>query len=108
MAQEGAIDLDKRHLEHLKDQKWRLNNLYQIVNDDGELVPFKMRPVQEKLYDEMHYLNIILKARRRGISEFIERFIFDTLNFNNNITACITAQDLDAAKMLLSEKVVYA
>lgn len=31
---------------HLSDVWWRLNNLYKIVNEDGELVTFRMRPAQ--------------------------------------------------------------
>jgi hypothetical protein len=60
-----------QELELLKDQKWRLNNLYFIVNEKSQKVQFKLRWHQQKLLDNLHALNIILKARQMGFSTFI-------------------------------------
>ena len=49
--------------EILADPRWRLNNLYYVLNEDGDKVQFRMRPEQENLYDNMWYKNLIFKAR---------------------------------------------
>ena len=52
----------------LSDKWWRMNNLYMIENEQGQLVRFRLRPAQELLFRTMWYLNIILKARQLGLS----------------------------------------
>lgn len=58
------------HLTDLKDilsDGWlRYSKLYSIVDKAGNKIPFIPNEAQEKLYREMWYLNIILKARQRG------------------------------------------
>ena len=51
---------------NLADPVWRLNNLYNIVNEDGELVKFKCRPIQEEFLNDMWFRNVILKSRQHG------------------------------------------
>ena len=73
-----AIDI------RLADREWRIENLYTVINEDGELVKFKLRPAQRKLLREMHYKNIILKARQLGFTTFICIFLLDYALFNKN------------------------
>lgn len=68
----------------LADREWRLENLYTVINEDGELVKFRLRPAQRKLLREMHYKNIILKARQLGFTTFICIFLLDYALFNRN------------------------
>ena len=68
----------------LVDREWRLENLYTVINEDGELVKFKLRPAQRKLLREMHHKNIILKARQLGFTTFICLFLLDYALFNRN------------------------
>lgn len=49
----------------LRDQKWRMRNLYKIKDKEGNIVDFQPNWAQEALY-ESHNLNIILKARQLG------------------------------------------
>ena len=58
-------------VKKMRRQRWRLNNLYQIVGESGEIIRFKMRYAQKLLYLGMHYLNLILKSRQPGITTFI-------------------------------------
>ncbi|KGA61328.1 terminase [Yersinia pseudotuberculosis] len=90
---------------HLSDVWWRLNNLYKIVNEDGELVTFRMRPAQRELFKNMHYRNIILKARQLGFSTGIDIYLLDQALFNNNLSCGIIAQDLPAAGEIFSTKI---
>lgn len=90
---------------HLSDVWWRLNNLYKIVNEDGELVTFRMRPAQRELFKNMHYRNIILKARQLGFSTGIDIYLLDQALFNKNLSCGIIAQDLPAAGEIFSTKI---
>lgn len=90
---------------HLSDVWWRLNNLYKIVNEEGELVTFRMRPAQRELFTNMHYRNIILKARQLGFSTGIDIYLLDQALFNKNLSCGIIAQDLPAAGEIFSTKI---
>lgn len=74
----GLENIDPR----LVDREWRLNNLYKVINEDGEVVQFKLRPAQRQLLREMHLKNIILKARQLGFTTFICIFLLDYALFN--------------------------
>lgn len=76
----GLESIDPR----LVDRVWRLNNLYTVINEEGELIKFKLRPSQMKLLQNMHYKNIILKARQLGFTTFICIFLLDYALFNKN------------------------
>lgn len=93
--------------KHLGDQKWRLNNLYKIKDKAGKVVTFKMNEAQEKLYDSMHYRNVILKARQLGFTTFIDIYILDVCLFNPTIRAGIIAHHVDDAKAIFEEKIKF-
>lgn len=83
-------------------RRWRLEHLYSITNKRGEIVPFRMNAAQRRLLDDLHYLNIILKARQLGFSTFIGLLALDCCIFNSNFSAGIVADTLDNAKGLLA------
>jgi len=91
----------------LRDRKWRLNNLYKIVDKHGEIVPFHLNPAQERLLANLHYLNIILKARQLGFSTFILLLALDCCLFNEHFSAGLIADTLDNSKTLL-DRVKFA
>ncbi len=97
-----------RVAKKLKDQRWRLGNLYEIVNEEGEVVQFKMRFAQKLLYLGMHYMNIVLKSRQHGITTFICLLFLDTCMFNSNTHACIIAHNKDDAKDFFTKKIMFA
>jgi hypothetical protein len=92
----------------LRRQRWRLNNLYKIVLEDGTVKTFKMRYAQKLLYLGMHYLNLILKSRQHGITTFICLLFLDTCLFNSNTHACIIAHNKDDAKDFFTKKILFA
>ncbi len=61
----------------LADDKTRLNSLYKITDKSGQVIPFRMNVEQELLFDEMHYLNLILKSRQVGGTTLISLFALD-------------------------------
>lgn len=90
---------------HLADPWWRLNHLYKVENEYGELVIFKMRPAQYALFRNMHNKNIILKARQLGFSTAIDIYLLDQALFSNNLKCGIVAQDRQASGEIFRTKI---
>ncbi|MGF1727063.1 terminase [Photobacterium nomapromontoriensis] len=89
----------------LSNKWWRLNNLYKVENEDGELVTFKLRPAQALLFKKMSHKNIVLKARQLGFSTAIDIYLLDEALFNRNIKCGIVAQDQGAAGEIFRTKI---
>lgn len=84
----------------LNDPYWRLNHLYYIIDKSGNKELFKLNWAQEKLYNEMWYCNLILKARQLGISTFVSLLFLDRCLFNSNQHAGIIAHTREDAEQL--------
>src|SRR4051794_6754263 len=83
------------------DRWWRLENLYWVQDEYGSVRKFKMRPAQKKLLEEMHFLNLILKARQMGFSTFILILALDCCIFNDHFAAGLIADTMKNAQNLL-------
>ena len=94
--------------ENMANQKWRLNNLYWIIDEKGQRVKFKPNLVQQILYKFLWYLTIILKSRQHGITTFCCIYFLDTVLFNSNIRAGIIAHNREDAQAFFKDKVKYA
>src|SRR5262245_53842445 len=96
-----------KELERFANREWRMDNLYRIVNETGQTVTFKRNEAQRALWGQLHYWNLILKARQRGISTFVAIIMLDACLFNSN-TNCglIDATLVDATKKL--DKIRFA
>jgi hypothetical protein len=92
----------------LGNQRWRLNNLYTIIDKNGHPVRFKMNWAQEELYEGMHYSNIALKARQLGVTTFICVYFLDTALFNSNLRLGIIADTLPNGSAIFREKLLYS
>ena len=101
--QPDPIDVLKAKLD---DPIWRLTSgkLYKIItkgndDDDGLIVDFLPNEAQLYLIDNLHYRNIILKARQLGFSTLICVLWLDTALFSKDPINCgIIAQDREAAE----------
>jgi hypothetical protein len=92
----------------LSDQKWRLNHLYTVINKQGQKVPFVLNYFQKFLFENLWYLNVILKARQLGMSTFIVIYLLDVCLFNSNRTAGIIDYTLDdAIEKLNKARIAY-
>jgi hypothetical protein len=92
----------------LSDPYWRLNNLYYIVDKRGKKILFKCNWAQEKLYHDVWYCNIILKARQLGMSTFVCLLFLDRCLFNDHMSAGIIAHTVeDAQHMFRRVKFAY-
>ncbi|HXI99193.1 MAG TPA: terminase, partial [Gemmatimonadaceae bacterium] len=103
----GAPEAYRQALDQFADWRWRLNNLYFITDKDGRKIPFRMNGAQEALFNEMHYMNVILKARQIGFTTFIQLFILDACVFNSNIRAGTIAHTLPDAQSIFRDKVRF-
>ncbi len=73
----------------LSDKRWRLDNLYLILNEDGKTVPLEMRQAQRKFLDHRKNRNFVPKARKLGLSTIIVLDNGDECIFNKNTRAGI-------------------
>lgn len=95
MSKEIILSTDR-----LSNAKWRINNLYHIVDKRGRKVNFNLNWAQQSLYDEMWYCNVILKARQLGISTFVCLLFLDRCLFNSNQSAGIIAHTVEDAQQI--------
>jgi hypothetical protein len=86
---------------------WRLNNLYQITDKKGRRVTFTMNSAQEALYRDMHRQNVILKARQRGFTTFIQLLMLDACVFRDDMRAGTIAHTLGDAQVIFRDKIRF-
>ena len=94
--------------KNLGDWKWRIRNLYWILNKIGQPEKFKPNEEQEEVIEDLHENNVVLKARQRGISTLAEILILDYALFEENKECGIVDATLpDAVKKLKKCKFAY-
>jgi len=89
------------------DWRWRLNNLYWIVDDEGNKIAFRPNEEQMQFMDELWTLNLILKARQLGFTTMIDLIGLDMAVFNDNQTCGVIAHNLDDARKIFRNKVKF-
>ena len=96
--------------EKLSDRKWRIGywKLYKIKNKDWIVVAFIPNSEQLHLIDNLHYKNLILKARQLGFSTLIQVLMLDQALFNNNIACWVIAHWLKESKSIFDNKIKFA
>lgn len=99
----ASTTLAEFNATYMKSKLWRLNNLYTVVNKDGEPVRFRMNLAQHIVYSRarMHPRVIILKSRQQGISTFWLVCYFDDGVFCPFLNIGMMAQGVDEASTLL-------
>lgn len=103
----GDLAVSQKVIDQFADPRWRLNNLYFITDKSGKRVKFEMNWAQDALFKDMHYQNVVLKARQLGFTTFIQMFILDQCVFNSNIRAGTIAHNLNDAQTIFRDKVKY-
>jgi hypothetical protein len=91
---------EDQFIQNSFDPRWRLQNLYSIVDKQGNRIPFAENNVQKRINDSTSKRKIILKARQFGVStnELIK--LLDWVLFTENATACIIAHEDSAIEKL--------
>lgn len=100
---------DQRLLyDHLTSKKWRLNNLYRIIDKNGNSIPFKLNPIQEKVLHCDHKRKLILKARQLGMSTFSVIDLLDDTIFTPNLATGIVSYSLEHAQHIFKRIIGHA
>lgn len=102
--------------QRLRDPMWRIasGQLYKITirdndnDDESFVIPFVPNQAQLRFLNDLHYRNIILKARQLGFTTLIAIVWLDHALFNANQRCGIIAQDLDAAEVIFRDKIRFA
>ena len=100
--------MTKEDLTLLDSKKWRMNNLYRIVNKQGDSVKFVMNPVQQEVLKGLHNRNLCLKARQLGMSTFSVLYMLDETIFNSNLSAGIVSYSLEHAQHIFKRILGHA
>lgn len=95
-------------LENLQSRWWRLNNLYSIIDKDGNKITFRPNWAQVMFLENMWYCNILLKARQLGLTTFICIFFLDIAIFNSNTSCGIIAHNKEDAEKFFRNKIKFA
>lgn len=94
--------------KHLGDRNWRLNNLYQIMDEDGHQCQFRPNYVQNILNRKLHTKNVVLKGRQEGITTYFCLYELDVALFNSGIRANIIAHTKPDAGTFFRDKIQFA
>ena len=89
-------------------QKWRLNNLYRIIDRNANSIPFRLNHVQEDVLDNIHNRNLILKARQLGMSTFAVLMLLDETLFSQNLSSGIVSYSLEHAQHIFKKIIGHA
>lgn len=98
----------------IKNQAWRLENLYFIITKDGAKEVFKMNRAQRDFFDKYinipnpYYRHVILKSRQLGFTTFIDLLILDNVLFNSNKEGIVIAHKVEDATQIFDKKIDYA
>lgn len=91
----------------LGDWRWRLTNLYWIVDESGKQVQFEPNAEQLDLLGGLHSNNLVLKARQLGFTTLIDILGLDQTVFTPNYSAAIIAHGLREAEKIFRNKVKF-
>lgn len=104
---EAMRNTDSSMIETARDPLWRLGHLYHIVDKSGLDVVMTPNAAQRKLYGNMWYRNIVLKARQLGFTTFIDVLALDMAIFRPNWSVVIVAESKDKAGEIFGRKIEY-
>ena len=101
-----ALDI-RLNPDQWADWRWRVNNLYWIVDDEGRKVAFRPNQEQIRFMDDLWTLNLILKARQLWFTTLIDIIGLDLAVFNDNQHCVVIAHNLDDARKIFRNKVKF-
>lgn len=93
--------------EQFLDPKWRISNLYKVIDKDGRIVPFRPNWAQQELIAGFHSRNVILKARQLGMTTCMCIIQLDDCIFTPNTRAALIAHKLEDAKRIFKDRVKF-
>ncbi len=109
-----VVEILTQNPDLIKDQTWRLNNLYWIITKDGDKSVFSMNRAQLHFYTNYlavpkpYHRHVILKSRQLGFTTFIDLFILDSILFSPNKEGLIIAHKVQDATEIFDKKIDFA
>lgn len=103
-----SVEITPELISCLQDRYWRINNLYSIKTAKGIKIPFKLNWAQEDFFWNMHYFNLVLKARQLGFTTMLAIYFLDACLWNSNTNAAIIADLAKNSKEIFIDKVKFA
>lgn len=97
----------KVNQDQFLDPRWRIRNLYKITDKSGNAVNFEPNDSQASFLNDIHSLNIILKARQLGFTTLCCLIYLDACIFTPNTRAGVIAHKLDDAKVIFRDKIKF-
>lgn len=73
----GASEISER----LKYRSWRMNNIYYIVDEFANVIPFIMNVIQKNIWRSRGHKNLILKYRQGWVSTLFIIYLLDDILF---------------------------
>jgi hypothetical protein len=104
----GGVSKADGMLQQLLDPWWRLNNLYQIVDENGVERRFVPNEEQAKFFHSMGRMNLALKARQVGLTTLLCLMALDQCLFVKNHAAGIIFHTKDDAEKAFRNKIKFA
>lgn len=90
----------------LKDPKFFIERFFWVVDKDRKRVPFIFNPVQNKYYQERSQADLILKARKEGMTTLISAIWTHACLFTENARAVVISHEEDSTQRIF-QKVRY-
>jgi len=102
------LGLKPEDMDKLMDKEWRMDNIYTIIDKDGNLSIFKRNRAQRHFNKNKWYRNIILKSRQLGFTTYEALDTFDDILFNPNFSALMLSYDIPSQLDIFDKKIKFA
>lgn len=97
----------KINAAQFRDPRWRLCNLYKIVDKHGRVTLFQPNQQQLDFLDNIHGRDVVLKARQLGFTTLFGIIELDEAIFTPNYSAAIIAHTKPDAQKILKSKIKF-
>ena len=97
-----------QNLTLLLDKRERLQNLYYIIDKNGNQVPFNLNWAQDDILKNVWHQMLILKARQLGVTTFFAINYLDDCFWMPNTNSGIIAHRKEDAEQIFKQKVKFA
>lgn len=104
----AELGLDSDELDKFLDKSWRMNNLYTIVDRDGQIGTFTPNRAQSHFNENKAKRNIILKSRQIGFTTYEALDELDDVLFNSNFKAIMLSYDIPSQLDIFDDKIKFA
>lgn len=84
------------------------DGFYTVQDEEGNSVPFRLRPLQERFLLEQHGFDLLLKARQLGFTTVIQLDFLDDCLFIPNTAAGVIAHNREDAEAFFHNKIRFA